>query len=423
MAKERRDSKNRLLGKGEYQKEDGRYMYRYTDSMGKTRFAYSWTLTKSDRTPKGKTHGPCLRDLEIEIERDLLDNINTHSSNHITVNDYFEKYLGQKRRIKATTKNLYRKTFDTYLRDRIGLMKLSAIKYSDVKKCYNDIIDDCGLSISTMGNVNAVLKPVFKLAVRDNLIRNNPADDVLKDIAREKGEKSMKKVALTIEQQNAFLKFLDTSTVYSKWKNFFTVMLGTGCRIGELCGLTWDDCDFLLNEIHINRTICHYPDENDGKYRLRIQSPKSDSGLRTIPMIAEVKAALQDERIKQLKTGMCTDVIDGVFGFVFCNRNRQALVPRNINNTVNRLVNSYNKREIELAAAENRQPIVLPNFSPHILRHTFCTRLCESGMNIKVIQDVMGHSNISITLDIYNSVTPDFKASAFKAVDGMFKTG
>lgn len=421
MAKERRDSKNRLLGKGEYQKADGRYMYRYTDTQGNAGFVYSWTLAKTDRTPKGKPSGPCLRDLEKEIAKDIQDGIDTFLSQKTTINDYFDKYIEQKR-IKASTLNLYRKTYDVYLRDRIGNMKLSSVKFSDVKKCYNQIIDECDIAVSTLGNVNAVLKPVFKLAIRDGLIRYNPADDVLREITNERGGKKNKKMALTVEQQKAFLGYLDSSDVYGKWKNFFTVMLATGCRVGELCGLTWSDCDFNNNEIQINRTLCHFPDETN-KYKLVIQTPKSDSGYRKIPMFSEVKEALLAERRKQLKYGMCVDTIDGIYGFVFCSRNRNVLIPRNINSAIGRIVSAYNAQEIIDSEIEHRDPVLLPKFSPHILRHTFCTRLCESGMNLKVVQEVMGHSKITMTLDVYNSITDDFRMSEFMTVDGLFKIG
>ena len=93
MAKERRDTKNRILEKGEYQKADGRYMYRYTDSTGETRFVYSWTLTQSGRPPKGVKPGLCLRELEKQIVKDAYDGINSFQAAKITLNDCWEQYI------------------------------------------------------------------------------------------------------------------------------------------------------------------------------------------------------------------------------------------------------------------------------------------------------------------------------------------
>lgn len=396
-------------------------MYRYTDMYGKARFVYSWTLTKTDRTPEGKPVGTCLRDLEKQLEKDLNDEIDTFSSRNYTLNDYFEKYMAQKRKLKPTTRRIYRQAYDVYLRNRIGERGLSTLKYSDILRCYNDIMDEHGISPATMENVDTVLKPVLRMAVRDNLIRSNPAIGALADVCKEREDTSVKRCALTLAQQEIFLNFVSSSNVYSKWKNMFTVMLGTGCRIGEICGLTWEDCDLENEVIHIRRTLCYSADEYTGKYKFSIQTPKSDCGIRDIPMFSDVKNALQKERIKQLKEGFCTDTVDGVSGFVFCNHRRGVLMPINVNSTLTRLVNTYNNKEKQLATKDKREPILLPNISPHIFRHTFCTRLCECGMNIKVIQNVMGHSKISITLDIYNSVTDDFKVASFKNFDGMIK--
>lgn len=421
MAKERRDSKNRLLGKGEYQKEDGRYMYRYTDINGKPRFVYSWTLTKADRIPKGKQKGPCLRDLEVKIAQDLHEEIDTFTAKNYTVNDYFEKYLGQKKKVKETTRVLYKNTYNLYVRDRFGHRRLSTVKYSDVVQCYNDILEAHGISIATLESVDCVLKPVFKMAVRDHLLKTNPADGVLADISRDLGQNTTQRRAMTIAEQNAFLQFVDESKVYSKWKNMFTVMLGTGCRIGEICGLTWDDCDFTNNIIHIRRTLCYSADEETGKYRLIIQTPKSKAGERSIPMFNDVRDVLLKEKVRQMKFGFCVDIIDDVSGFVFCNKNNRAVVPTNVNSALKHLVNKYNKVETESAEREKRKPNLLPNISPHILRHTFCTRLCEMGVNVKVVQEVMGHSKISMTLDIYDSVTSEFMAESFRNVEGKIK--
>ena len=423
MAKERRDSKNRILGKGEYQKEDGRYMYRYIDASGKARFVYSWTLTKSDRTPKGRPPGVCLRDLEHQIESDIINGINTHKAKSLTFEDYFEKFLKQKRNIKRSTRCVYRQKYDLYLKNRIGSKSISSIKYSDVCACYGEIIDEHGLSASTMATINSVLVGALKIAVKDEALRYNPAEDALQDVLGAVGGRGNKRFALTIPQQNAFMAFLFEETLYSKWRDLFVIMLGTGCRIGEICGLTWDDCDFDKNIIHIRRTVTYAGDEHTGEYHWHIQTPKSESGERNIPMLNDVKIALQNIKREQLTNGFCTSVIDGVSGFVFTNRNRTILIPNEVNKVISRIVSARNKKEKAAAESEGRDWIVLPDFSPHILRHTFCTRLCEAGIDIKVIQDVMGHSSVSVTMDVYNNVTSEYKQETFKKIESVLKLG
>lgn len=421
MAKERRDHKNRILSKGEYQKEDGRYMYRYTDIHGKVKYVYSWTLTSTDRTPKGKNKGPCLRDLEKEIANDLHCNIDSSKAKKNTLNDFFESYMSTKRRLKPTTRRNYRYTYDIFVRDTLGNRKIGDIKYSDVKKFYTDLMYNDGQSLTRIMNIHVFLNPVFKMAEKDNIIRKNPADGIIQELRKECDDIPEKKKALTIEEQNAFIDYVRNHNLFYKWHPMFTFMLGTGCRIGEVCGLTWDDCDFKNNVVRINKTLSYYPDETTGKYRWLILRPKTKSSIREIPMLSDVKHVLQNERIRQMKEGFNTSVVDGVSGFVFCTRSNTVVMPTNVNSVIIRIVDSYNKQETEASMNEGRDPLILPDFSPHILRHTFCTRLCENGVNLKVVQEIMGHSSFRITMDIYNDVSENLKKSAFEQVDGKFK--
>ena len=417
MAKERRDSKNRLLGKGEYQKDDGRYMYRYTDINGKPRFVYSWTLTKTDRPPKGKPVGKCLRDLEVEIASDAHDCIDRHAAANSTLNDYFDKYMEQKCHLKPTTRSNYKFKYDLTVRKTIGRRKIADIKYSDIRKFYNDLMTREGKSFALVMNIDVLLKPTFRLAIRDDCIRKNPTDGVISDLKKEIGKSKSKKFALTADEQDRFLEYVKNHRRYSRWYSIMVFLLWTGCRIGEACGLTWDDCDFKNNIIHIKRTFSYSPDEDSGEYKEMILEPKTSAGYRDIPMFECVKDILQKEKANQLRSGFCESTVDGVSGFVFMNWHKKAQRPTNVNKALERIICSYNDEECALADAEGRQSKQLPEFSPHILRHTFCTRLCENDVNLKIVQEIMGHAQISITMDIYNNVTDEFRKKSFEGIE------
>lgn len=420
MAKERRDSKNRLLGRGEYQKEDGRYMYRYTDVSGKVRYVYSWTLTKSDRTPKGRPPGLCLRDLEKEIDKDLLDGIRAHEAKNITYGEYFEKYLATKCRLKKTTRRNYKYLYDAYIKDKFGNRSIADIRYSDVKLFYLDLLEE-GKSLSVIKNINVFFCPVFNMAVRDDHIRKNPAAGVFIEIKKEVDSVDKNREALTLVQQERFIDYVRNHSRYNHWLTLFTFLLGTGCRIGEALGLTWNDCDFERNIISINHSLSYYPDENTGKATWSILTPKTKAGVREIPMFSDVKRALRSEYVRQMRVGFNKSTIDGYSGFVFTNKDGYVYGPGNINSAIDRITASYNKNEIKLAETENRSPVLLPRFSPHVLRHTFCTRMCENEPNIKVIQEVMGHGDISITMNVYAHATKESKELSFRALEGKFK--
>lgn len=418
---ERRDTKNRLLGKGEYQKSDGRYMYRYVDSKGNKRFVYSWTLTQTDRPPKGKHSEKCLRELEKEIAKDLQDEIDSFKARKMTLNAFYEDYIEQKQELKTSTRTNYKYMYKKYVWDSIGRRRLPEIKYSDIKKFYNHLIREVGFKPNSMETIHTILHPIFATAVRDGYIRVNPTDGVMAEIKKSNDWEKPKRHALSVQEQEAFVEFTKSHSVYSHWLPLFTVLLGTGCRVGEIVGLTWDDCDFKNGIININHSLIYRPDEFTGKSGFYISTPKTKAGEREIPMFEAVRKALLNERLRQMQEGFNQTVIDGYSGFIFSNRFNGVLSPHNINRAIERITRDYNVAESELAERQNREPLLLPHFSVHNLRHTFCTRMCENESNIKVIQEIMGHSDISTTMDVYNEATHDKKKESFAGLEGKMK--
>ena len=194
----------------------------------------------------------------------------------------------------------------------------------------------------------------------------------------------------------------------------FRLLLGTGCRIGECLGLRWDDLDFDEEIIYVKQSIVYYPHEGTKSSLMRISKPKTEAGIRTIPMLEVVNQAFQIEKEEQELIGFNEQVIDGMSGFVFQNRFGKVPNPQTVNHTIKRIVSNYNQEEVVKAKKEKREPVILPSFSCHHLRHTFATRLCESETNLKVIQSVMGHRNIETTMDIYAEATDRKKKESFK---------
>lgn len=418
---ERRDTKNRNLWKGEYQKSDGRYMYRYTDAKGNVRYIYSWCLTSTDRPPKGKHFDKCLRELEKEIAKDLQDEIDSYKAKKFTLNAFYEDYIEHKIELKPSTRGNYKYMYRKYVWDSIGKLPLSSIKYSDIKKFYNHLIHEAGFKPNSMETIHTILHPVFATAVRDGYIRINPTDGVMAEIKRRHDWEKPKRHALTISEQEAFVNFIAENEQYHRWQPIITVLLGTGCRVGEIVGLTWDDCDFQNKIININHSLIYRPDEITRKAKFTISTPKTQAGVREIPMFSAVAEALEQERIRQTNDGFNEFVIDGYSGFIFNNRFNYALSPHNINRAISRIVRDYNIAESESAEKQNREPLLLPHFSVHNLRHTFCTRMCENETNLKVIQEIMGHSDITTTMDVYNEATREQKQKSFSQLEGKMK--
>lgn len=393
MAKARKDLRGRALRKGEMQRaSDQRYVYTYTDPLGRRKYIYARDLAT-------------LREKEKELIKNQLDGLDLYVAGRATINNVFDRYMAIKHNLRDSTRSNYLYTYNHFVRDNFGMKLIAGIKFSDVLQYYNHLLHEQDLSLGTLDTIHCLLHPTFQLAVRDQIIRNNPTDGVMKEISKQSGKNRGVRHALTIEQQRAFMEYVANHPVYYHWWSLFTVLLGTGCRIGEALGLRWEDLDFENRIISINHSLVYYPTAKERKSVMRIVKPKTEAGIRTIPMLDVVYDAFQMELDEQEETGFNTDEIDGMTGFVF--KNRYGGVPNynTVNQAIKRIINSHNADEIILAKREKREPVIIPNFSCHHFRHTFATRLCEVESNLKVIQSIMGHRNIETTMDVYAEAT------------------
>ena len=189
--------------------------------------------------------------------------------------------------------------YKKYIEGSIGRMRLADIKYSDVKKFYNSLVYDNGFKLNSLKLVYAVLNPVFSTAVKDGYIRINPNNGVMAEMKKNYNFEKTKRHALTEAEQEAFIEFVKSHSAYRYWLPLFTVLLGTGCRIGEVIGLTWNDCDFKNDIISINHSLLYKPNERTNKSEFYISAPKTKSGEREVPMFKDVKRVLLEERSRQ----------------------------------------------------------------------------------------------------------------------------
>jgi len=402
----RKDPKGYRLNTGESVRKDGRYTYAYTDRMGKRHYIYRKTLVE-------------LREAEKKLHRDYDDGLDPIKAKTIEVNHMVENYLSTKHNLKVTTKGTYVKMYKQYIKDDFGRRKIVDVKYSDVKKYYYGLIVEKGLKATTVDHVHTILRPAFQMAVRDGLIRLNPTDDVMAEIKRSKFWEKPDRKSLTVKEQQVFMDIFRNNPEFHGWLPLITILLGTGVRIGELLAMSWTDTIEMENRIvHVTRTFSDRPDEFN-VCKKRIQSTKTEAGTRDIPMVQEVFDAFLMEYEFQKILGFCDEEIDGFKDFIFVSSNQKVLLPGAVNRAIHSAVNWYNAKETKEAAAEGRVPFLLPeDITCHILRHTFCTRLCENESNVKAIQVLMGHKDISTTMDIYADVTREKKQEIMANLEG-----
>ena len=405
----RKDPRGRMLRSGEsYRKDKALYIFQYRDPVGKNHTVYAKDIA-------------ALRQKEDSLAKDRAEGIRDYVAGDTTLNYAFDRYMALKYDMKPSTKANYEYTYDHFIRKSFGRRILKDICYSDVRRFYNELIVNQGVKPITVENIHTLLNPVFAMAVRDGIIRTNPAEGLIKELKRsslwEKGERH----PLTVDEASAFLNFVENSPVYNHWLTLFVVFFGTGMRVSEVCGLRWEDIDLKKREISVNHTLVYrrYPGSNE--FALHVSTPKSDCGNRIIPMVDEVAEAFQAEYIHQQRTGFYTAEVDGMQGFIFCNRYGSPYQQSLINKAIHRIVNDYNNEEKLKAASENRDPFLLPEFSCHHMRHTFATRLCENETNIKAIQEIMGHADVKTTMDVYAEATSEAKHEAMENLQEKWK--
>lgn len=365
MAEKRKDNKGRVLRTGESQRSNGSYMYRYTDPNGKRRYIYDKDLNS-------------LREQIKKIEKDLQDGIDFEAGN-ITVIELLEKYLHQKRNLKKQTKVAYEQILSNIRKHKIANRKVKDIKTSDAKEFYISL-HDSGLSRGTISNYRNLLRPAFAMAVEDELIRKNPFETNLSFIQND----AVTKIALTETEEKLFLKFIEEHKTLKKYYDIDVILFETGLRVGEMVGITTDCIDLKNRTLKIKQQICmgFHGDPF-------ISDTKTKSGEREI-YISD-KAYRSFVNLLQRRKSFPEKIIDGKGKFLLLSDTNCGIIPA-----------STIRYHLKTASAKIKK--IHPDFpevTPHICRHTFCTKMIDKGIDPKTLQYLMGHANVSITLDRY----------------------
>ena len=379
MTVKRRDRKNRILRSGESQRKDGRYAYKYLDHLGKPRFVYSWKLVPTDKTPSGKRDCPSLREKEKAIQRDIADGID-HASSKMTVSRLYALQTEQRGNVRDSTKAGRKRLARLLEDDPLGAAAIDSVRPCDAK-AWAVRMKEKGIAFNTIRNDKRSLNAAFRTAIENDFIRKNPFDFRLKEVI---DDDTAPKIPLTPAQEESLLRFALHDDTYAKYHDELVILLGTGLWVSELCGLTEADIDLDAGTITIDHQLLR--NAKRGRY---IERTKTGSGIRTIPMSAGVREAFA--HVLEHHTGAEGTSIDGRTGFLFLDRKGQPKTAGNYETMFRGLVRKYDKC--------HEAP--LPKVTPHTMRHTFCTRMANAGMNPKALQYIMGHSNITMTLDYY----------------------
>lgn len=379
----RRDSKHRVLRRGESIRADGKYQFKY-HIAGKPHFVYSWRLEPTDPLPVGKKPCLSLRELEKQIGYDLDNQLDPLGKN-ITVMELVERYLKTKVGMRPNTLANYNFVKNILKNEDFGQQKISKIKTSDAKLFLIKMQQEDGRGHSTVKTVRGVLRPAFQMAVDDDVLMKNPFQFELAGVVV---NDAVTRQAVTKDQMRKFLRFVHDDILYCKYYEVVYILFHTGMRISEFCGLTLKDIDLKNKTVNIDHQL-----QRTSKREYIIEPTKTNAGTRVIPItdeVAEMFRSIIEDR-PQYKT---EKIVAGYSGFLFLDKNGMPLVAMHWEHRFNSMVGRYN--EI--------YKVQMPNITPHVCRHTYCSNQAKAGMNPKTLQYLMGHSDIAVTLNVYTHV-------------------
>ena len=383
MSEKRRDNRGRVLRFGESQRQDGRYAFKYKDNDGSVKFVYSWRLDKNDRTPAGKKRELSLREKEKQIEHDLFDHIVSNGGNY-TVLELVKKYVSLKTGVRHNTEANYNFVINIIAKADFGKLRIDKVHLSDAKGWLIKLQKE-GRGYSTIHSVRGVLRPAFQMAVDDDLIRKNPFNFELASVVV---NDSVTREAITRKQEREFLRFIQADEHFSRYYDGIYILFHTGLRISEFCGLTIGDIDFREMRINVDHQLQR---KRDMTYV--VEPTKTTSGTRMVPMTKEVADCFRRILANRIKPKV-EPMIDGYTGFLFLDKNEMPMVALHWEKYFKHILDKYN----------SIYKVQLPKITPHVCRHTFCSNMAKSGMNPKTLQYIMGHSDISVTLNTYSHV-------------------
>lgn len=376
-----KDLKGKELGVGLNQRKDKRYQARFTKQNGQ----------------RVEKNFPKLTEARAWLnEQRYLDTMLT--TGDMTVDEWYEFWIENYKEgiVKDNTTKNYKQRYQYNIKDSIGNMKLCDVKQLHCQRLLNDMFASGKYSHGTMELVQITLHAIFKGAVENNYINKNPAEG-LKLQYRSSDEDEERRV-LTREEQKIFKEYAK-NTLYS---NAYCLVLETGLRVGEIGGLQWNDIDFDNRCLHVKRTMLQ--DKKKGGFYYG--TPKTKQSKRTIPLTNEAVFILEEQKKLQNKLKMkSNDWNEKWNGLVFTTVNGNPVGASTFRTMMIRIVNNINfDRKYN---SEDNDYEEFKHTYMHSLRHTFATRAIENGVQPKTLQKILGHSTISVTMDLYVHVTDE----------------
>lgn len=356
---------------------------------------------KNLKNPKD-LYGSTVRELEEKI-RDLKNELNNNITDNKEFFGVFFKdwlYNTHMNNKKAATKERYDGIYRNYIDNSpIYYIKLKDLEPSHIQNYYNDLLSN-DKSISVINNLHKLIAPCIRYANISNRILKDFSKAIVLPKTSQNINKSNDVIPFTLDEQLRFIEAIKGNDL----EMLFITALDTGLRQGELFALTWNDIDLRNKAIYVNKTFKRVKNTDTGEYENIIQTPKTKKSIRVVPLPAHLIDKLRQYEIQQKELRIKAANLYEDNNLVFCNCFGRYLDSGNV------------LKKFKKILKENDIPI--RKF--HDLRHTYATRLFELGEDPKTVQVLLGHSNISITLDTYTHVLDSLKDNAISKLNDLY---
>lgn len=317
------------------------------------------------------------------------------ANSKITLNQYFKEWIARKAAtVKPATITAYNSVYQNNIKPTLGRYRVRDIERRQIINLLNKIAQSKRTGAAT--SVKVVLASLFKAAANDEIIAKNIAAGVPMPKSEKTPARETIHRELTEEELKAFFTFARNSIYY----NHFRFMLYTGVRIGECCGLQWQDIDWKRKIIHIRRTV---PKDEKGKDILG-NTTKTKKSRRDIPINQSIMEVLTNQWEIYRDTHDTVNLIDLVFP-----RTRGEIASnRYINSVITAIIKKVNRKGEGVAA-----------FSVHAFRDTFASRAIRAGMPPNTLKEILGHASLAMTMDLYAHVSKEDKIEAMEKLTAI----
>ncbi len=375
-----KDLKGKDLGEGISQRKDGLFVARFTHN-GKRHQKYFDKLVDAKRW---------LKSARVEAE------YTGRYADRCTVDEWYERWIENSKRgiVSDNTCKNYRNRYLINIKPVLGKLCLSDVKPDMCQRVLN-IMEAEDYSYGTMNQTRITMHALFDGAVLSDYLQKNPVNKSVKCRVKDVEERRV----LSVEEQQTFLEYAKDTMYFNAYK----LVLLTGLRSGEVSGLQWKYVDFEKRELHVRHTMLF--DKKKGGFYLG--KPKTKRSIRTIPLNEAAIQVLKEQQVYQNRMKSKSNQWHDS-DLVFTTINGVALGHSSYQLSIRRIVTNINNDRKYNAKMNGTDWTEFQPLYMHALRHTFATRCIESGMQPKVLQAILGHSTINVTMDLYVHATDEF---------------